>query len=80
MLRRTARRDRLVGLFVAGALLLNPPILNLFGGTVFGWPVLYLYLFAVWALFIAAIAFIVQASATPPSKGVVRTRNQRSAP
>ena len=36
MLRRTARRDRFIGLFVIGAILFNPPILNLFGGTVFG--------------------------------------------
>ena len=57
MLRRTARRDRMIGLFVAGSVLLNPPILNLIGGALFGWPVLYLYLFVVWGLLIAAIAF-----------------------
>ena len=33
MLRRTARRDRLIGLFILGAVLFNPPILNLFGDT-----------------------------------------------
>jgi len=60
MLRRTARRDRLVGLFVGGAILLNPPILNLFGGTVFGWPALYLYLFVVWGLLIAGVAFVLE--------------------
>ena len=43
MLRRTARRDRLIGLFILGAVLFNTPILNLFGGTLFGWPALYLY-------------------------------------
>ena len=69
MLRRTARRDRLVGLFVAGALLLNPPILNLFGGTFFGWPVLYLYLFAVWGLLIAGVAFAIERGAAPPDPG-----------
>jgi hypothetical protein len=52
MLRRTAKRDRLVGLFIAGAVLLNPPILNLVGGTLFGWPALYLYLFAATALIV----------------------------
>lgn len=56
MLRRTARRDRLVGLFVAGVVLLDPPILNLMGGTVFGWPTLYLYLFIAWGLLIAGVA------------------------
>jgi len=58
MLRRTARRDRMVGLFAAGVVLFNPPILNLVGGTLFGWPALYLYLFAVWGLLIAAIALM----------------------
>jgi hypothetical protein len=68
MLRRTARRDRLVGLFIAGGVLLNPPILNLFGGTLSGWPVLYLYLFIVWALLIALIAFVMRRSAEPDER------------
>lgn len=66
MLRRTARRDRLVGLFIAGVVLLNPPLLNLFGGTLFGWPVLYLYLFVVWLLLIAGLAFVIERSGGPP--------------
>jgi hypothetical protein len=60
MLRRTMRRDRMVGLFAAGALLLDPPLLNLVGGTVFGWPALYLYLFGVWIALIIAAAFIIE--------------------
>lgn len=68
MLRRAARRDRLVGLFIAGAVLLNPPILNLFGGTMFGWPALYLYLFAVWALLIAGVAFVVERGGAAPAE------------
>jgi hypothetical protein len=60
MLRRTTKRDRLVGLFLAGTVLLNPPVLNLVGGTLFGWPALYLYLFAVWAALIVATALIVE--------------------
>jgi hypothetical protein len=60
MLRRTARRDRLIGLFIAGAVLLNPPILNLFGGTLGGWPVLYVYLFIIWALLIAGVAVVMR--------------------
>lgn len=58
MLRRTARRDRFIGLFVLGVILFNPPILNLFGGTVFGWPALFVYLFVAWALIIAGVAFV----------------------
>lgn len=60
MLRRTVRRDRMVGLFVAGVLLFNPPIVNLVGGTVFGWPALYLYLFGIWIALIAVAAFILE--------------------
>ncbi|MDR3471365.1 MAG: hypothetical protein P4M09_06705 [Devosia sp.] len=66
MLRRTARRDRLVGLFIAGVVLLDPPILNLMGGTVFGWPTLYVYLFAAWGLLIAGVALVMQRGAGAP--------------
>jgi len=68
MLRRTARRDRLAGLFAAGVVLLNPPILNLFGGTIAGWPILFLYLFLIWALLIAGMAFAMRGSAAPVEK------------
>ena len=68
MLRRTARRDRLAGLFAAGVVLLNPPILNLFGGTIAGWPILYLYLFLIWALLIVGMAFAMRGSAAPGEK------------
>ncbi len=60
MLRRAARRDRLVGLFILGVVLFNPPVLNLFGGTVFGWPALFVYLFVAWAVIIAGVAFVVE--------------------
>jgi hypothetical protein len=60
MFRRTVRRDRMIGLFVLGALLFNPPVLNLFGGAIFGWPTLFVYLFGAWALVIAGIAIVVE--------------------
>jgi hypothetical protein len=60
MFRRTVRRDRMIGLFVLGALLFNPPVLNLFGGEIFGWPTLFVYLFGAWALVIAGIAIVVE--------------------
>jgi hypothetical protein len=63
MLRRTARRDRLIGLFVLGLVLFNPPILNLFGGTLFGLPARFHYLFAAWALIIVGIALVVERGA-----------------
>lgn len=60
MLRRTARRDRLIGLFILALLLFNPPLLNLFGGNFFGWPALYIYLFGAWALIIAGVALVAE--------------------
>ena len=65
MLRRAARRDRLIGLFILALILFNPPILTLFGGTVFGWPALYIYLFVAWALIIAGVAVVVERNAPP---------------
>jgi hypothetical protein len=69
MLRRAARRDRLIGLFILAVLLFNPPILNLFGGTVFGWPALFIYLFVAWGLIIAGVAFVVERNAPPDERG-----------
>jgi hypothetical protein len=62
------RRDRLVGLFVAGVVAFDPPLLNLFHGTVFGWPVLYVYIFGVWALLIAALALVLERGREPARK------------
>jgi hypothetical protein len=60
------RRDRLIGLFIVGAILFNPPILNLIGGSVFGWPALFVYLFGAWALMIACVALVVERGRPPP--------------
>ena len=76
MLRRTVRRDRMVGLFAAGVLLLNPPILNLVGGAVFGWPALYLYLFGVWAALIVAAAFILEGGSDNEERREKRRRHE----
>ena len=56
------RRDRLIGLFLLALILLNPPILWLFGrgSTLFGWPLLYVYLFVAWLAVIAAVAWIAE--------------------
>jgi hypothetical protein len=55
------RRDKLIGLFILGLLLFNPPLLDLFsGGTVFGWPLLFVYLFVAWAAVIGVAALIVE--------------------
>jgi hypothetical protein len=49
--------EKLTLLFVLGALLLNVPVLAIFNraATLGGVPVLYLYLFGVWAVGIAAV-------------------------
>ncbi len=61
MTEEARQRDKLVGLFVLGVALFNPPLLLLFSGkTLFGWPLLYVYLFCVWAILIGAVALVVE--------------------
>jgi hypothetical protein len=54
--------QRLVALFLLGCLLLNYPLFALFSGsaTIFGVPVLFAYVFFVWALLIALMAVVVE--------------------
>ena len=54
--------QRLVALFLLGCLLLNYPIFALFAGPaeLFGVPLLYVYLFFVWALLIALTGLVVE--------------------
>ena len=58
------RAQRLVAVFLAGWALLSFPLLMLWdhGATLFGLPLLPTMLFVVWALLIAAVACIVEAS------------------
>ncbi|MFV1967964.1 MAG: hypothetical protein ACC628_21275 [Pirellulaceae bacterium] len=53
-----------MALVVAGALALNYPLLYVFSDVrlLFGIPILYLYLFAVWAIFIVLAALITERS------------------
>ena len=56
---RTLFAERLVALFFLGCLLFGYPLLAVFtGGTVFGIPRLYVYLFAAWALLVVLLALI----------------------
>jgi hypothetical protein len=54
--------ERLVALFVLGAVLFNPPFLSIFNRAAqpLGIPLLYLYLFLAWALLIALTALLVE--------------------
>jgi hypothetical protein len=56
---RADQSQRLVALFLFGALLLTYPLLALFnhGGSVLGIPVLYAYLFGAWGLLIGLLAW-----------------------
>ena len=58
---RTAGQ-RLVVLFLAGVVLFNYPLLTLFNSprTIAGIPLLYAYLFLVWAGFIGLMAWIIE--------------------
>jgi hypothetical protein len=61
MPREARRRDRLVGLFVLGLILMNPPVLRMLAGrTLADWPLLFVYLFCAWAALIAMVALIVE--------------------
>ena len=64
MAHRAVQAQRLTALFVLGCLLFSFPLLSLFntGGTVFGIPVLYAYLFGVWVGLIALIILVVERS------------------
>lgn len=56
------KNERLIVLLLAGGLALNYPLLSLASrpALVLGIPVLYLYLFIVWACFIGLVAMIVE--------------------
>ena len=62
MIRPSLKGQRLAALFLLGLFLLNYPLLNLFASAseLLGIPVLYAYVFAVWALLIGAMALVVE--------------------
>lgn len=61
-MRNGLARQRLVAVFLTGALLFNYPVLSLFdrGESWFGLPPLWLFLFAAWAALLVAVAWIVE--------------------
>ncbi|GAB3543769.1 hypothetical protein GCM10027343_17730 [Noviherbaspirillum agri] len=62
MFKQNAKGQRLVAIFLLGNLLFNYPLLALFNrpDSLFGIPVLYLYIFGAWALLIALLAYVVE--------------------
>lgn len=75
------RSERLLALAVAGAIAVNPPLLRLFGAPdlVFGWPLLYVYIFAVWALVIGLVALHVERAprGADPAKAEAEFQEER---
>ncbi len=63
------RGERLIGLLLAGIIMLNFPFLAVFSVNrlVFGIPVLYLYLFSVWLLLIVVKALILRNRPAAPA-------------
>jgi hypothetical protein len=62
MIRPSIKGQRLAALFLLGFLLLNYPLLDLFSGptSLLGIPLLYAYVFVVWALLIGLMALVVE--------------------
>jgi hypothetical protein len=58
------QNERLIVVFIVGVIALNYPLLSLFSKIqlLFGVPVLYLYLFFLWSLFIIGVAITVERS------------------
>lgn len=52
--------DRLAALILAACVLFNPPVLRAFGvqATVLGWPLIWVYIFTVWAAVIVCAALL----------------------
>jgi len=61
---RPIKAQRLVALFVLGCLLFSYPLLSLFnsGGVWLGIPVLYAWLFGVWAVLVVLMMLVVETS------------------
>lgn len=53
-----------MALFAVGLLAFSYPLLKLFSveGSVFGWPILYVYIFTAWAGVIVALAWIARSA------------------
>jgi hypothetical protein len=65
---RKPQNERLIVLLVIGVIALNYPLLSLFSKVqlLFGIPVLYLYIFTVWVVFIVCVALILEKPFSPP--------------
>jgi len=62
------RHEQLIGMLIVAVIALNYPMLSMFSKIklIFGIPVLYFYLFLVWAVFILCMALILEKPGSPP--------------
>ena len=62
MSRQAITVERLIFLFLLGALLFNPPMLSIFNvpDYLFGVPLLYLYVFACWGGLLLVLALVIE--------------------
>ena len=74
---RQRRGERLVGLLIVGIVLLNYPVLSLVSipRLIFGIPILYAYLFAVWVLLIVIMVLIFRDRPVKPSADRPETKD-----
>ena len=63
------QKERLVALLVVGVIVMNYPVLSLFSKITqcFTIPVLYLYIFICWAVFILCVAIVMELPPSPLS-------------
>ena len=68
MKRPGSTSERLVALFLLGVVALNPPLLSIFNSEtlLFGFPVVYLYLFGVWGVLIVLLGVVASGAETEP--------------
>ncbi|MDT8335091.1 MAG: hypothetical protein RQ753_05295 [Desulfurivibrionaceae bacterium] len=69
MAERKRINERLIGLVCLGIIALNYPFLDLFSKNrfLFGVPLLYLYIFSLWLLFILALGLVIRRRRPPAS-------------
>lgn len=62
------QNERLIVILIIGVIVLNYPLLSLFSKVklIFGVPVLYLYIFAVWSVFIGCVALVLEKKTSSP--------------
>lgn len=80
----TGRRvgERSVGLFILGIVAFSPPFLLIFNvkATLLGVPLLYIYLFTMWAVLIGLTCLVAERANPAPSSGPETAKHPAEAP